>query len=730
MAPGPFPGDEIHLPPQPGTLIEGKYEILTKIREGGMGTIYKVRHRLLDEIRVVKVMRAHLHADEDLRRRFAHEAKTATRLKHPNIVSILDFAIDADGTAYIVMEFIDGVNLLDLLRVSGPPSVPLALEVGRQTLHALAYLHRKNMVHRDIAPDNLMLTHDEDQRPLIKLIDLGIAKDLERTVDMTSTGVFLGKVKYSSPEQLGGLAKGEKIDGRSDIYSMGVVLYELMTGEKPIVGETPRDLLAGHLLTPPRPFEETDPNGRVPEPIRQMVLKALEKSRDKRFATPTEFAQEIDRIQHQMRETPDPDDTRQLLARARDTGPATGENITPSAQSRLDRQFGAATTPAPLLPTGSAPIPTGPSSISASESEPTVAATTSKPRPLPPPASTPPPPRPISAAETVRSQPPTRRGPRPALLILALLGAAIAVLLMLKPGRRETSESTPLPVPTAQSQALPPVAAAPTQAAETSAETAVPEPSPVLEPTPPEAPPTATQDDAVAAAERARQGTDGARRRAERAGAKEKASRVYARAQERESVARRQLSRGQLSEAIPSFAEAERLYRAAEGDARAVTQSQALPTAPAPTIVARVEPTRAPTSPPIPSPVPPTARPAAVALPTQPPAPVVSDEQKIRETLDVYRQAQNTLDAALYARVYPSLSGASRQRIEEAFRNLRSQTLEIDIQAIEITGSTARARIFERRTAVPRIGSEQRDQRSRTVVLEKRGESWLIAGFE
>ncbi|MGH9367736.1 MAG: serine/threonine protein kinase, partial [Thermoanaerobaculia bacterium] len=147
---------------QPKLLLEGKYEILAKIREGGMGTIYRVRHRLLDEIRVVKVMQPHVVADADLKRRFLEEAKTAIRLKHPNICTIHDYAVDEDGTAYLVMEFIDGVNLADFLRSRGCPGVPLSIEIAHHALLALGYLHRKGVIHRDIAPDNLMLTHDEE----------------------------------------------------------------------------------------------------------------------------------------------------------------------------------------------------------------------------------------------------------------------------------------------------------------------------------------------------------------------------------------------------------------------------------------------------------------------------------------------------------------------------------------------------------------------------------------
>ncbi|MEO8430937.1 MAG: protein kinase [Acidobacteriota bacterium] len=338
---------------QPGTLIEGKYEILGKIREGGMGAIYKVRHRLLDEIRVVKVMRTQALADEELKQRFVEEAKTATRLKHPNICTIHDFALDADGTAYLVMEFIDGATVAELSRTPARPGIGTALEIAQQTLLALAYLHRRNVVHRDVAPDNIMVTHDEEGRPLVKLIDLGIAKALDKPgADMTSTGVFLGKLKYASPEQYGALPPGEKIDGRSDLYSLGVVLYELLTGARPFSGETPAELLRAHLFSPPLPFAESDPHNQVPEELRQAILKALEKKREERYGTAEDFHREILRIKSRMAasEAGGAEATVTMLSRARASRDDVGSPTTPSAQDRLDRQFIAAATPHPSNP--------------------------------------------------------------------------------------------------------------------------------------------------------------------------------------------------------------------------------------------------------------------------------------------------------------------------------------------------------------------------------------------
>jgi len=331
--------------PLAGTLIEGKYEILSKIKEGGMGTIYQVRHRLLDEVRVVKVMLPQLGSEEEYRHRFIQEAKMATRLKHPNVGTIHDFAVDPDGTAYIVMEYIDGVNLSELLRTSGPPGVPLTLEIAHQTLQALGYLHRKSVVHRDVALDNLMLTHDEEDRPQIKLIDLGISKALDKTIELTSRGVFLGKLKYSSPEQLGALGPDEMLDARSDLYSLGVVLYELLTGRAPLGGDSPRTLIGAHLFHPPIPFTQSDPDGRVPEELRAIVLKALEKKRTDRFSSAEEFNAEVLRLREKLVGRVS-DSAHKLLSQVRATRDIEAASVTPSAQDRLDRQFLAQTTPA------------------------------------------------------------------------------------------------------------------------------------------------------------------------------------------------------------------------------------------------------------------------------------------------------------------------------------------------------------------------------------------------
>ncbi len=268
--------------------IDRKYEVLEKMGEGGMGSIYKVRHLLLEEVRVIKTIRAHLKDQDEHQKRFLREARMATQLRHPGIAQTHDFGIGDDGSAYIVMEFIDGIDLAYINATGQRLSQQEILEVADQTLDILGYLHGKRLVHRDISPDNIMLTRNDDGRVEVKLIDLGIAKQLEATQNLTQTGFFLGKLKYASPEQLGAV-DGKKVTTCSDLYSFGIVLYELLTGRFPISGDSEAAILAGHLLHPPLSFEESDPESTVSAPLRTAVMRALEKIPEKRYTDAEEF---------------------------------------------------------------------------------------------------------------------------------------------------------------------------------------------------------------------------------------------------------------------------------------------------------------------------------------------------------------------------------------------------------------------------------------------------------
>ena len=332
--------------------IEGKYEILEKIKEGGMGAIYKVRHRLLDEVRVVKVIRSHMEPTGENGERFLREARVANRLRHPNIASLHDFAIAEDGNAFIVMEFIDGLNLLEILHTGGPPPIALTLEIARQSLKALGYLHRQKLVHRDVSPDNLMLTRDMDGHPQVKLIDLGIAKAFEGggagSGELTTTGIFLGKPRYASPEQFG-VSGGASLDARSDLYSFGIVLYELLTGQCPISGKDPASYMAGHLIRPPLGFEESDPKGRVPAELRAAVLRSLAKKPEERFESAEDFIWALTLFQDRFPLTgSELDEVFQssLPAFTRPL-PLPMPPVPGSTQDKLDREFLMTSTPAP-----------------------------------------------------------------------------------------------------------------------------------------------------------------------------------------------------------------------------------------------------------------------------------------------------------------------------------------------------------------------------------------------
>lgn len=328
----------------PLARLEGKYEILDKIREGGMGAVYKVRHRLLEEVRVVKVMRPHLAGDEILRARFLREAKVAIKLRHPNLAQIYDFTMDDSGYAYLVMEFIDGLNLQDVIKVFERPGLDLVLEISRQSLEALGYLHRKRIIHRDVSPDNLLVTRDDEGALQVKLIDLGIAKVRGGDENLTSAGTFVGKVRYSSPEHFQ-TKGGSEVSAASDLYSFGVVLYEMLTGAYPIKGESVASLISGHLVHPPLDFETSDPDGRVPGALRAVVLKALAKAPENRHSSAAAFSKAL---QPWLEKHPLDEAALQTIFDLPTITTHKIRTVKPgSTQSRMDRTFGLSMTPPP-----------------------------------------------------------------------------------------------------------------------------------------------------------------------------------------------------------------------------------------------------------------------------------------------------------------------------------------------------------------------------------------------
>jgi tRNA A-37 threonylcarbamoyl transferase component Bud32 len=278
-------------------VLDGKYEILDKIGEGGMGEVYRARHLHLDEIRIIKVTKPDASGANAQPRRFQEEARLATLVRHPNVAALYDFSRQPDGSFYMVWEFIDGVTLEAWLRRDGPLPPGRALDVARQVLAGLAEIHAQGIVHRDLSPDNIMLREMAGGRLQAKIIDLGIAKRLaSESLQMTGTGLFLGKLKYCSPEQAGSLPSGKTVDARTDLYSFGVVLYEMLSGRAPFESATPEGYIGKHLHTPPPPLDVTGFPKSLGPALAGVVAKSLEKNRERRFRDAAEFSTALARL--------------------------------------------------------------------------------------------------------------------------------------------------------------------------------------------------------------------------------------------------------------------------------------------------------------------------------------------------------------------------------------------------------------------------------------------------
>src|SRR5438034_1694298 len=282
-------------------LIDGKYQILDRLGIGGMGESFKVRHIHLSELRVIKIMRPNVAADDQGLQRFLQEARTSTTIKDKNLAMLYDFAQLEDGSYYMVWEFIDGTNIQKWIFQNGPMPPRLTVEISVQALHGLEHLHSMGLIHRDISPENIMLSQDHHGKLLVKVIDFGIAKSLaegEAGQGLTQTGMFLGKLKYASPEQAGYLKEGEHLDPRSDLYSFGIVMYEMLAGRAPFQATNPHGYILKHVTEKPAPIAETNPNARVPSQLESIIMRSLEKNRDARHATAGEFAHALEAIRN------------------------------------------------------------------------------------------------------------------------------------------------------------------------------------------------------------------------------------------------------------------------------------------------------------------------------------------------------------------------------------------------------------------------------------------------
>lgn len=280
-----------------GTVLDDKYRLDKKIGEGGMGAVYRATHIHMDSQFAVKLLHKTMVADQQAVERFRREARAAARIRHANAVSVTDFGVTKEGTVYLVMEYLEGGDLRDKLRKVKAFGPVETVRIMMQTCAAIDEAHRKGIVHRDLKPDNIWLLKTEgspDEQ--VKVLDFGIAKLKTAgpgAANLTQQGMIVGTPHYMSPEQ----CRGEELDARSDIYSLGIILYEMLTGSVPFRAPTPVGVVLKHANEMPVPLREVNP--QIPEPIERVVMRTLSKNREERPHSAAELGRELAEALHQ-----------------------------------------------------------------------------------------------------------------------------------------------------------------------------------------------------------------------------------------------------------------------------------------------------------------------------------------------------------------------------------------------------------------------------------------------
>ena len=281
--------------PMLGRTIAGRYEVIGLLGKGGMGAVYKARQPSVQRLIALKVLLKEFAENETIIKRFHQEALAASRLTHPNTISVYDFGQTEDHVLYMAMELLRGESLARALAREGALAPKRAIHIMRQCCKSLAEAHKAGIIHRDLKPDNIMLTEIEGERDFVKVLDFGVAKLKEyegKEGTLTQAGMIFGTPKYMSPEQ----ARSSELDARSDVYALGVMLYEMLMGRPPFTGDNPLSILIAHVNEIPQTFGHFNPKVEVPEPLERVVRKAMAKSREDRHQSVEDLLRELDAV--------------------------------------------------------------------------------------------------------------------------------------------------------------------------------------------------------------------------------------------------------------------------------------------------------------------------------------------------------------------------------------------------------------------------------------------------
>jgi len=292
-----------------GMIVANKYEILGEIGSGGMGTVYRARHRVFGEVRAIKLVSSRWIDEEGYTRRLEAEAITARRLQHPNAVRVDDFDYTEDGRPFIVMEYVQGKDLRTIIHEEGQLSFSRSLDLATQTAQALKAAHQLGIIHRDIKPDNVLVVQNGNDGETVKVLDFGIAKVChdqgKGNTSVSMIGRPIGTAEYMPPEQV--QYDPEAIDARSDLYSLGIVLYEMVTGKLPFVGETDFSFCHHQVHTAPMRPEKVRPDLKIPKRLSELLIKALEKSPADRFQTSDEMIVAMSAVRQEIERKQEPE---------------------------------------------------------------------------------------------------------------------------------------------------------------------------------------------------------------------------------------------------------------------------------------------------------------------------------------------------------------------------------------------------------------------------------------